>query len=132
MIPYTGFPSGEHKTIFIDLTDRFPADDYRVRLTTNLQLYWSDVFFTVDEPIRAERKITRLSPASADLHYRGYSREYRTASYGPVRKRLRNAERRTPVAGLSRDTGPGTVTSRPCFGHPTTITSSTVPGKRSP
>ena len=83
VIPYTGFPSGEHKTIFIDLTDRFPADDYRVRLTTNLQLYWSEVFFTVDEPVRAERKITRLSPASADLHYRGYSREYRTASYGP-------------------------------------------------
>ena len=83
VIPYTGFPSGEHKTIFIDLTDRFPADDYRVRLTTNLQLYWSEVFFTVDEPVRAERKITLLSPASADLHYRGYSREYRTAPYGP-------------------------------------------------
>ena len=83
VIPYTGFPSGEHKTIFIDLTDRFPADDYRVRLTTNLQLYWSEAFFTVDEPVRAEKKITRLSPASADLHYRGYSREYRTATHGP-------------------------------------------------
>ena len=83
VIPYTGFPSGEHKTIFIDLTDRFPADDYRVRLTTNLELYWSEAFFTVDEPLRAERKITRLSPATADLHYRGYSREYREAPYGP-------------------------------------------------
>ena len=83
VIPYTGFPSGEHKTIFIDLTDRFPADDYRVRLTTNLELYWSEAFFTVDEPLRAERKITRLSPAAADLHYRGYSREYREAPYGP-------------------------------------------------
>ncbi len=82
-IPYTGFPSGEHKTIFIDLTDRFPAGDYRVRLTTNLELYWSEAFFTVDEPLRAERKITRLSPAAADLHYRGYSREYREAPYGP-------------------------------------------------
>ena len=83
VIPYTGFPSGEHKTIFIDLTGRFPADDYRVRLTTNLELYWSEAFFTVDEPLRAERKITRLSPATADLHYRGYSREYREAPYGP-------------------------------------------------
>ena len=83
VIPYTGFPSGEHKTIFIDLTDRFPADDYRVRLTTNLQLYWSEAFFTVDEPERAERRITRLSPAAADLHYRGYSREYQAAPYGP-------------------------------------------------
>ncbi len=83
VIPYTGFPSGEHKTIFIDLTGRFPADDYRVRLTTNLELYWSEAFFTVDEPERTERRITQLSPAAADLHYRGYSREYREAPYGP-------------------------------------------------
>ncbi len=83
VIPYTGFPSGEHKTVFIDLTDRFPSDDYRIRLTTNLQLYWSEAFFTVDEPVRVERQITRLSPTSADLHYRGYSREYQSAPYGP-------------------------------------------------
>ena len=82
-IPYTGFPSGEHKTVFIDLTNRFPAEDYRVRLTTNLELYWSEAFFTVDEPVRAERRITRLSPENADLRYRGYSREYRTAPFGP-------------------------------------------------
>ena len=82
-VPYTGFPSGEHKTIYIDLTDRFPAEDYRVRLTTNLQLYWSEAFFTVDEPLQAERRITRLSPETADLHYRGYSREYQTAPNGP-------------------------------------------------
>lgn len=82
-IPYTGFPSGEHKTVFIDLTDRFPAEDYRVRLTTNLQLYWSEAFFTVDEPLRVEQRITRLSPDIAELRYRGYSREYRTAPHGP-------------------------------------------------
>ncbi len=83
IIPYTGFPSGEHKTIFIDLTDRFPADDYRVRLTTNLELYWSEAFFTVDEPERVQQNVARLSPAAADLHYRGYSREYREAPFGP-------------------------------------------------
>lgn len=83
VIPYTGFPSGEHKTIFVDLTGHFPADDYRVRLTTNLELYWSEAFFTVDEPERVESTITRLHPLSADLHYRGYSREYRTAPNGP-------------------------------------------------
>ena len=83
VIPYTGFPSGEHKTIFIDLTDCFPADDFRIRLTTNLQLYWSEAFFTVDQPERVAQRVTRLSPASADLHYRGYSREYRYAPHGP-------------------------------------------------
>ena len=50
VIPYTGFPSGEHKTMVIDLTDKFLTDNYRIRITTNLQLYWSEAFFTVDEP----------------------------------------------------------------------------------
>ena len=83
VIPYTGFPSGEHKTIFIDLTNCFPTDDYRIKLTTNLQLYWSEVFFTIDEPVHTELRIKNLSPVTADLHYRGYSREYQPALYGP-------------------------------------------------
>ncbi len=82
-IPYTGFPSGEHKTIFIDLTDRFITDDYRIRLTTNLELYWSEAFFTVDEPPSPKYKIYSLQPMDAHLNYRGYSREYQLAPYGP-------------------------------------------------
>ena len=83
VIGYTGFPSGEHKTIGIDLTGKFLTDDYRVRITTNLELYWSEAFFTVDEPADMPQTITRLTPDRADLHYRGYSREYRVTSNGP-------------------------------------------------
>jgi tetratricopeptide (TPR) repeat protein len=82
-IPYTGFPSGEHKTMVIDLTDQFLADDYRIRITTNLQLYWSEAFFTVDEPDEIPMKLTRLAPIAADLHYRGFSREYQVSANGP-------------------------------------------------
>ncbi|MEE2710624.1 MAG: CRTAC1 family protein, partial [Gemmatimonadota bacterium] len=83
VIGYTGFPSGEHKTIAIDLTGKFLTDDYRVRITTNLELYWSEAFFTVDEPADMPQTITRLTPERADLHYRGYSQEYRVTSNGP-------------------------------------------------
>ena len=83
VIPYTGFPSGEHKTMVIDLTDKFLTNDYRVRITTNLQLYWSESFFTVDEPETVPTRITRLKPATAKLRYRGFSREYQVASNGP-------------------------------------------------
>lgn len=82
-IEYTGFPSGEHKTIAIDLTGKFLTDDYRVRISTNLELYWSEAFYTVNEPQNVPRRLTRLRPASADLHYRGFSREYRVTSNGP-------------------------------------------------
>ena len=102
VIPYTGFPSGEHKTVFIDLTDKFAVDDYRVRLTTNLQLYWSEAFFTVDEPLRVEQRITpavardrgsalpRLLPGVPDR------------ALWPVYPGLPDAERRTPVAAFRR------------------------------
>jgi hypothetical protein len=83
VIPYTGFPSGEHKTMMIDLTGKFLTDDYRVRITTNLEIYWSEAFFTVDEPADLPMTITPLEPLRADLRYRGFSREYRAAPYGP-------------------------------------------------
>lgn len=83
VIPYTGFPSGEHKTMVIDLTDKFLTDNYRIRITTNLQLYWSEAFFTVDEPAEVPMTVTRLNPIDADLHYRGFSHEYQMYRYGP-------------------------------------------------
>ncbi|MBM3262513.1 MAG: VCBS repeat-containing protein [candidate division Zixibacteria bacterium] len=83
VIPYTGFPSGEHKTMMIDLTGKFLANDHRVRITTDMQIYWSEAFFTVDEPERLPMTVTRLKPEMADLRFRGFSREYRVASNGP-------------------------------------------------
>ena len=69
-----GFPGGKPpKTIVLDLSEAFPGDDYRLRIATSMEMYWDQIFFTVDEPA-AEVKIRPLALTSADLHYRGFSR----------------------------------------------------------
>lgn len=78
-----GFPSGKDKTIIVDLAGRFPTRDHRVRLRTNMQIYWDQAFVGTDLP-DAPVRITPLAPAAADLHFRGFSRTFRRGGrYGP-------------------------------------------------
>ncbi len=78
-----GFPSGKDKTIVVDLAGRFPTRDHHVRIRTNMQIYWDQAFVAADQPA-APARVTPLDPASADLHFRGFSRMYRRGSrYGP-------------------------------------------------
>lgn len=78
-----GFPSGKDKTIVLDLTGRFPADDHHVRLSTNFAIYWDRAFFTVG-PQEFDLRVTELPVAAADLHHRGSCVEYRSAPEGPM------------------------------------------------
>ncbi len=78
-----GFPSGKDKTMVIDLTGKFPTADHRVRIRTSMQIYWDEAFVSRTLP-NSPVKITTLSPVSADLHPRGFSRMYRKGGrYGP-------------------------------------------------
>ena len=82
-IPNIGFPSGKDKTVIVDLAGRFPTSDHRVRIRTNLQIYWDQAFVAHEAPT-SPMHLTTLSPASADLHNRGFSRMYRRGGrYGP-------------------------------------------------
>ena len=72
-VSYMGFPGGKTKTIAIDLSNVFLTDDYRLRIVTSAEIYWDEVFFTLDEA-PAETRLTELQFSSADLHYRGFSR----------------------------------------------------------
>jgi hypothetical protein len=71
-----GFPMGKDKTVVVDLSGKFVSDDRRVRIVTNMQIYWDEAFFAVDVA-DAPVQLTRITPSSADLHYRGFSRMYR-------------------------------------------------------
>ncbi|MDX1395836.1 MAG: FG-GAP-like repeat-containing protein [Gemmatimonadota bacterium] len=100
-IPNVSFPSGKDKTVVLDLAGAFRSDDRHVRIRTNLMIYWDEAFYTVASP-RARGTpvtgraaspfdtshdgyaVTTLEPIAADLHYRGFSREYRKGGrYGP-------------------------------------------------
>jgi len=83
--PNLGFPSGKSKTILLDLTGVFeplpnpplhkgrePAS-LRVRLRTNLEIYWDSLQWAVGRPEMA-LKTQRLSPSTAELRYRGFSK----------------------------------------------------------
>ena len=82
VIPFAGFPNGKRKTCVLDLTGKFLCADRRVRISTNMQIYWDRAFFTVDEP-GVPTTVTTLTPARADLRYRGFSRVYREGENGP-------------------------------------------------
>ena len=68
-----GFPAGRKKTVLFNLTDIFrPGTPRRVRIRTNLEIYWDQLEWARGLP-DAEVKMVRLAPSSVDLHYRGYS-----------------------------------------------------------
>jgi Tfp pilus assembly protein PilF len=78
-----GFPMGKDKTVIADLTGKFLTDDHRIRIRTNMEIYWDEIFFSVgqaDEPVLT----TVMEPAAADLHFRGFSEMFRKGGrYGP-------------------------------------------------
>ena len=68
-----GFPAGRKKTVLFNLTNIFgPGTPRRVRLRTNLEIYWDCIEWAVGEP-GTQVKTQTLDAEAADLHYRGYS-----------------------------------------------------------
>lgn len=82
--PFMGFPGGKTKTIVVDLSDVFLTTDYRVRIDTTMELYWDQIFFTVDEPSMEIRQ-TEQPLVAADLRYRGFSKMSPHPQFGPER-----------------------------------------------
>ncbi len=81
--PNLGFPAGRNKTCLIDLTGLFqPGQPYRIRLSTNLEVYWDQIEWAQGLP-NTPLKITHLAPTYADLHYRGYSMIHQANASSP-------------------------------------------------
>ena len=78
-----GFPAGKNKTVIADLTGKFLSADTRVRIRTNMEIYW-DRAFVAATASASPVTVTTLRPVTADLHYRGFSRMDRKGGrYGP-------------------------------------------------
>lgn len=83
VIDIIGLPAGKNKTIAIDLTGKFLSDDRRVKIATDMQIYWDAAFFSIGDDNDPPIRVTELSADRADLHYRGFSKMYRPTPHAP-------------------------------------------------
>ena len=77
-----GFPAGLERTIVVDLSGKLPAGTRRIRLMTNLQIYWDQVL--IDQSEDAESLTNEVPLASATLHFRGYPTQIEGSSPGDL------------------------------------------------
>jgi tetratricopeptide (TPR) repeat protein len=66
-----GFPAGGARTMTANLTDKLPQGTQRIRITTNLQIYWDNILLNR----AAQDQDARLTPvplARADLRFHGF------------------------------------------------------------
>jgi len=57
------FPTGKNKTVIVDLPEGLPAGDPRMRIRTNMEIYWDEAFYQiVDDESQVALLNRRLSP----------------------------------------------------------------------
>lgn len=73
VIENIGIPVGRPQTVVVDLTGRVPLAGARLRVRTNMRIYWDQVL--VDSSSGDGVRRTRIEARTADLRWRGYSAE---------------------------------------------------------
>lgn len=70
-----GFPAGLPRTIVVDLTGKLPPGTRKIRITTNLQIYWDRARVDNGPDARGEVRQTEVPLATAHLAFRGYPKQ---------------------------------------------------------
>jgi Flp pilus assembly protein TadD len=71
-----GFPAGLERTMVADLTGKLPPGTRRIRIVTNLKIYWDAI--RIDQtPAAKEIRTAEVPLAKASLEFLGYPREIR-------------------------------------------------------
>jgi hypothetical protein len=70
-----GYPAGIRHTMTLDVTGKLLPTDRRLRVATNMELYWDQIFVA---PVLSETpvRVQAIALSAADLHFLGYPREY--------------------------------------------------------
>ena len=101
-LPAMGYPAGKTKTMPVELSDILDRSDPRVRIRTNLEIYWDRIFYTVEEAT-APFQLRHAPLASARLFFRGFSRMTRETPEGPhvfLHDEVETGPRWADMAGL--------------------------------
>ncbi|MBI1740501.1 MAG: hypothetical protein HYR57_06425, partial [Candidatus Koribacter versatilis] len=92
--------AGLARTMVADLTGRLPAGTRRLRIVTNLKIYWDQILIDTTEagiPVR----LTEAPLVEATLGFRGYPREVRGAPPADIRYNYDEVSRTGPYARAS-------------------------------
>jgi Flp pilus assembly protein TadD len=79
-----GFPAGLERTIVVDLTGKLPAGAHKIRIVTNLQIYWDQVLVDDGPNDKSTVRETEIPLAHAALRFHGYPRQIEGASPGDL------------------------------------------------
>lgn len=66
-----GFPAGLPKMMTVDLSGKFLSGSRKVRIVTNMRIYWDQILVESGPP-RTDYRLARLTPSYAKLHARGF------------------------------------------------------------
>jgi hypothetical protein len=75
VVDQMGFPAGLPRTITVDLTGMLPPNAQKIRITSNLQIYWDQVLVDNGPAREGDARTTELPLAKATLGFRGYPRQ---------------------------------------------------------
>jgi len=96
-----GFPAGLERTMIADLTGKLPPGTKRIRIATNLKIYWDAI--RIDQtPETSEVRVTEAPLAKADLVFIGYPQEIRLQ---PASDTIYSYSRRSSSGPYSRAAG---------------------------
>jgi tetratricopeptide (TPR) repeat protein len=95
-----GFPAGLPRTITVDLTAKLPAGSHRLRMTTNLQIYWDQI--VVDRtPNNVSLRLSEVPLARASLEFHGYPRAVERGTPGDLTYVYEDVSRTGPYVRAS-------------------------------
>jgi hypothetical protein len=95
-----GYPAGIRHTMTLDVTGKVLPTDTRLRIATNMELYWDRIFLS---PVSsgAGLHITEVSASHVDLHFLGTPREYSPDGRLPLLYDYGSVDRTTPWKMMS-------------------------------
>ena len=70
VLPQMGFPAGLPKTMTVDLTGKLPPGSRKVRITTNMAIYWDQI--RVATALGPPPSLAAVEASRAELRYRGF------------------------------------------------------------
>jgi hypothetical protein len=92
-----GFPAGLPRTVTADLSGKLPQGTTRIRITTNLQIYWDNIL--IDRtPAGRDYKLNEVRLTRASLDYHGYPRQIEDRPPGNVKYVYEEVSRTGPYA----------------------------------